>query len=106
MGHPVFVVRAPAPVAPHLGLLDGEPVATGAVLASHGVANLCLAATLPRARRCGVWQALVWARVATALHLPAVAITSDQSRPGFVRMGFLRVTRFTLWHRPAQEGRN
>ena len=29
--------------------------------------------------------------------LPAVAYTSDDSRPGFVRMGFLPITRFTLW---------
>jgi hypothetical protein len=29
-----------------------------------------------------------------------VAYTSDFSRPGFLRMGFLPVTRFTLWLRP------
>ncbi len=26
-----------------------------------------------------------------------IAFTSDYSRPGFLRMGFLPVTRFTLW---------
>ena len=83
-----------------LGLIDGEPVAVGEVLISHGVANLCMGATLPHARRHGVWEALVWARVATSPDLPAVAVTSDLSRPGFVRMGFLPVTRLTLWHRP------
>ena len=31
--------------------------------------------------------------------LPAVAFTSDDSRPGFERMGFLAVSRFTLWQR-------
>ena len=30
--------------------------------------------------------------------LPAVAYTSDYSRPGFIRMGFLPITRFTLWY--------
>ena len=34
--------------------------------------------------------------------LPAVAFTSDHSRPGFVRMGFLPITRFTLWSRAAR----
>jgi hypothetical protein len=29
--------------------------------------------------------------------LPAVAFTSDYSRPGFLRMGFLPITVFTLW---------
>lgn len=31
--------------------------------------------------------------------LPAVAFTSDYSRPGFLRMGFLPITRFTMWAR-------
>jgi hypothetical protein len=80
-----------------LGLLEGEPVAVGLRHRSRAVVNLCLGATLPAARRRGVWESLVWARVADAPDLPAVAYTSDFSRPGFKRMGFLPVTRFTLW---------
>lgn len=68
--------------------------------------NLCIGATLPQARRRGVWEALVWARVATAPDLPAVAFTSDLSRPGLVRLGFLPVTRLTLWHRPTRDRRD
>ncbi len=82
-----------------LGMCDGEPVAVGNSYVSHGVVNLCLAATLPAARRRGVWEALVWARVNDGPDLPAVAYTSDYSRPGFLRMGFLPITRFTLWAR-------
>lgn len=82
-----------------LGILDGVPVAAGNVLVAHGLVNLALGATLPAARRRGVWEALVWARVAEAPDLPAVAYTSDFSRPGFIRMGFLPITRFTLWTR-------
>lgn len=82
-----------------VGRLDGEPVAAGARYLGHGVANLCMAATLPAARRRGVWEALVWARVADAPGEPAVAYTSDFSRPGFERMGFVPTLRFTLWHR-------
>lgn len=82
-----------------LGLLDGEPVAIGMAYVGHGLVNLCGGATLPAARRQGVWRALVAARVADGPDLPAVAYTSDYSRPGFVRMGFLPVTRFTLWLR-------
>jgi hypothetical protein len=84
-------------VAQRIGYLDGTPVTTGASLVGHGVVNLCLASTLPEARRRGVWQAMVTARCADAPDLPAVAFTSDYSRPGFVRMGFLPVQRFTLW---------
>jgi hypothetical protein len=80
-----------------LGTLEGEPVAAGACHVGDGVVNLCFAATLPQARRRGVWEALVWARVADAPTLPAVAYTSDYSRPGFERMGFVPTIRFTLW---------
>ena len=80
-----------------IGYLDGTPSAAAASHAAHGVVNLCLAATLPAARRRGVWHALATARCASTPDLPAVAFTSDYSRPGFLRMGFLPITRFTLW---------
>jgi hypothetical protein len=83
-----------------LGLVDGEPVSAAAAFDAHGVVNLCFAATLAAGRRRGVWSALVWARVNQAPDQPAVAFTSDDSRPGFVKMGFLPITRFTLYARP------
>lgn len=82
-----------------LGLVDGEPVAAAAGYVGHGVVNLCAAATLEAARRRGVWGALVRARMADGPGLPAVAYTSDYSRPGFVHMGFLPIQRLTLWSR-------
>jgi hypothetical protein len=83
-----------------LGLVDGEPVSAAASFDAHGVVNLCFAATLDAGRRRGVWSALVWARVNQAPDQPSVAFTSDYSRPGFVKMGFLPITRFTLYVRP------
>jgi hypothetical protein len=85
-----------------LGLLDGVAVGVGAELTAHGVVNLAMDATLPAARRRGVWRSLVAARAASAPDLPAVAFTSDFSRPGFVAMGFMPITRFSLWLRPGQ----
>jgi hypothetical protein len=82
-----------------IGCVDGEPVAAGAGFVGQGVVNLCGAATLPAARRRGVWGALVRARAGDAPDLPAVAFTSDYSRPGFEHLGFLVVTRFTMWGR-------
>jgi hypothetical protein len=87
-----------------LGLVDGEPVSAAAAFDAHGVVNLCFAATLPAGRRRGVWSALVWARVDDAPDQPAVAFTSDDSRPGFVKLGFLPAFRFTLLVRPPQGG--
>jgi hypothetical protein len=83
-----------------IGRLDGQPCAVGMSSVNHGVVNLCLAATLDAGRRRGLWQALAAARMADGLDLPAVAFTSDYSRPGFEKLGFLPVTRFTLWLRP------
>jgi hypothetical protein len=82
-----------------VGIVDGEAVAAGAGYVGHGIVNLCSAATLPAARRKGVWGALVRARMADGPDLPAIAFTSDYSRPGFVHMGFLPVLRFTMWER-------
>jgi hypothetical protein len=87
-------------VSLRLGLVGGEPVSAAAANNAHGVVNLCFAATLAAGRRRGVWSALVWARVNEATDLPAVAFTSDDSRPGFVNMGFLPAFRFTLLVRP------
>jgi hypothetical protein len=80
-----------------IGYLDNTPIAAAASHAAHGVVNLCLAATLPAGRRRGVWRELVAARCAGTPDLPAVAFTSDYSRPGFLGMGFLPITRCTLW---------
>jgi hypothetical protein len=115
-GYPLDEARSPPPgellPAPlldtplryRLALVDGRPVAAAANHGGHGVVNLCFAATLPDARRHGAWSALVRARLGDHPELPAVAFTSDFSRPGFERMGFLVVTRFTLWWRSAGDG--
>lgn len=112
-GYPIDEARdaAPGAVFPNavldtglslrLGIVDGEAVSGAAAFDAHGVTNLCFAATLDAGRRRGVWSALVWARVDDAPDQPAVAFTSDDSRPGFVRMGFLPVLRFTLLVHPS-----
>jgi hypothetical protein len=39
-------------------------------------------------------------RLVDAPGLPLVGVFSDMSRPGAEALGFLPITRFTLWHRP------
>jgi hypothetical protein len=85
------------PMTHWIGFVDGEPVGAAAGFVAHGVVNLCFAATLPAARRRGVWQSLVAARCAEAPNLPAMAFTSDYSRPGFIRLGFLPLMRASFW---------
>lgn len=88
------------PLRFRVAYVDGRPAALASGHAGHGVVNLCMAATMATARRRGAWRALVWARVDDAPDLPAVAFTSDDSRPGFLRLGFLPITRFSLWLKP------
>jgi hypothetical protein len=86
-------------VTVRIASVDGVDVAVGIGYVGHGCVNLCGAATLPAARRTGAWGALVRARVGDAPDLPAVAFTSDFSRPGFEHLGFVSVLRFTMWSR-------
>jgi hypothetical protein len=100
-GAPAGSILAPGlletAVSIRLGLLSGEPVATATRYEAYGVNNLTMGATLAAARRRGVWRALVWNRVRESPDVPAVTYTSDDSRPGFIAMGFLPVQRLTLW---------
>ncbi|HUR14350.1 MAG TPA: hypothetical protein VM097_07640 [Mycobacteriales bacterium] len=96
-GYPAGVLGSALNV--YLGLHEDEVVATAASYEAHGLLNLCMAATLPAARRHGVWSALAHTRLAQAPHLPAAATTSDYSRKGFEKLGFQPVTRLTMWAR-------
>lgn len=86
-------------ISARIASADDVDVAVGLGYVAHGCVNLCGAATLPAARRTGAWGALVRARVDDAPDLPAVAFTSDHSRPGFEHLGFVSVLRFTMWLR-------
>ena len=79
---------------------DGAtPVSIGTLFVSHGLAQLALGATLPGARHRGLWYATVRERLLAADGLLVGGLFSDDSRPGAEALGFLPVSRFTLWHR-------
>jgi hypothetical protein len=90
---------ADSEISVRIASVDNADVAVGMGHVAHGCVNLCGAATLPAARRTGAWGALVRARVHDAPDLPAVAFTSDHSRPGFEHLGFVSLFRFTMWFR-------
>ena len=95
-GQPTFAPSLlEAPVRLRLAYLDGGPVATGVSHIAHGIVNLGLAATLPAARRRGAWAALVSQRVIDDPGLPAVAFTSDHSRPPRPSRNVARSTSFS-----------
>jgi hypothetical protein len=79
---------------------DGDLPAAAAVLhVEHGVAGFALGATLAGSRRKGLWYALVRARLLEEPSLPAASVFSEDSRPGAEEIGFVPVTRWTLWSR-------
>jgi hypothetical protein len=83
-----------------VGYEDDRPVCMGTLFVDAGVAAFSLGVTLPEARRRGYWAAMAGVRLLEEPDLPAVGIFSDMSRPPAEALGFLPLTRFTLWHRP------
>jgi hypothetical protein len=83
-----------------VGYEGDRPVCTGTLFVAFGVAAFSLGVTLPEARRRGYWAAMAGVRLADEPGLPAVGVFSDMSRSPAEALGFLPVTRFTLWHRP------
>ena len=66
---------------------------------SHGVAQLALGVSRPQARGRGFWYGLVRERLLAEPDLISGGVFSDDSRPGMERLGYLPITRFTLWQR-------
>jgi hypothetical protein len=83
-----------------VGYDDGRPVSIGTQFVSHGFALYALGVTLPEARGRGYWYGMVRERMLAEPDLLSGGVFSDDSRPGIEKLGYLPVTRFTLWRRP------
>ena len=80
-----------------VGTLDGEPVGTAATHHAGAVNGVEMIACMPKARGRRVGEALTWAATLARPELPAALIASDAGRPVYARMGYLPITRFSLW---------
>lgn len=80
-----------------IGTEHGTAVSIGASFVEHGIASFALGVTRPEARRNGHWLAHAAARLEHAPDLWTTGIFSDFSRPGAEAIGFVPITRFTLW---------
>lgn len=80
-----------------LARLDGRPVATA--VGHHGgtLNGVEMISCLPDARGAGIGEAMTWAATLVEPDRPAALIASDPGRPVYARMGYLAMTRFTLW---------
>jgi ribosomal protein S18 acetylase RimI-like enzyme len=81
----------------YLGLLDGTPVATAAAHVAAGVSHVEFIATLPQYRGRGIGRAMTHAASVSAPNCPAVLITSDDGRGVYESLGYLSVSRWTIW---------
>lgn len=83
-----------------VGLVDGRPACIGSQFVEHGLNMLFLAVTAPGFRGSGYYRAMATHRLADQPDLLAAAVVSDLSRPVLVhQLGFLAITRLTLWTR-------
>jgi hypothetical protein len=77
----------------------GQMVAISAQFVSRGVASFALGVTLPSARRGRHWMRHARMRLHTEPERWQVGVFSDYSRAGAEQLGFVPVTRHTLWQR-------
>jgi GNAT superfamily N-acetyltransferase len=82
-----------------VGFVADRPVAAASAWVAHGIVDVTLVATIPDARRKGYGEALTWAATRVDPTLPAMLLSSDDGRPVYERMGYLPLTRMTLWYR-------
>ena len=80
-----------------LGLIDGKPVATAAAHVSAGVNHVEFVATRSEYRGRGFGAAMTWAATIADPTLPAVLVASDPGRAIYEALGYLAVTRWTIW---------
>jgi hypothetical protein len=82
-----------------LARVDAEPAAVALSYTAHGVVDVEAVATLPAFRRRGVGAAVTWAATLADPELPAVLLGSDDGAGVYRAMGYLPVSRWTLWWR-------
>ncbi len=83
-----------------VGHVGGVPVATSGARIGHGVNDVEWVSTRADYRRRGIGAAVTWAATLAAPELPAVLIASDDGQSVYESMGFTRLLRLTMWHRP------
>lgn len=76
---------------------NGRPVATSAAFVTDAVTTVNLVSCVPDSREHGFGHALSWAATLSDPHKPAILIASDDAASLYYGMGYLTMTRITLW---------
>ncbi len=87
----------------YVGYVDGAPVATSAVIATHRVAGVYNVACLPSHRKRGLGEAMTWHAVVAGAAMGCTMASlhaSEMGRPIYERMGFRVVAPYRTFIRP------
>ena len=80
-----------------VGYLNNEPVACAASYRTASATLIEMVATRPEFRGRGYGAAITAAAADVDASVPAVLIASDDGQGAYERLGFRRISRFTLW---------
>lgn len=87
-----------------VGYEGDRPVGTAGVYVGHGLNDVEWVSVREDCRGKGYGAALTWVATRAEPDLPAVLIASDPGQPVYERMGYVRLTRMTMWFRPVDDG--
>jgi ribosomal protein S18 acetylase RimI-like enzyme len=80
-----------------LGFVDGEPVGTSMAHLGASMSHVEFVSASPKVRGRGYGEAMTWPATLADADAPSMLIASDIGRPTYERMGYLTMSRFTLW---------
>ena len=86
-----------------VGYEGDRPVGTAGVYVAHGANDVEWVSVSEQDRGKGYGAAMTWAATIADPTLPAVLIASDPGQPVYERMGYLRLTRMSMWFRPGPD---
>ncbi len=84
-----------------VGYVDGSPVATAGSHTAHGLTEVEWVSTLAGQRGRGIGSAMAWQATNADPDVDAVLVATDEGRPVYASLGYVAVTRFTMWLRRA-----
>jgi hypothetical protein len=81
----------------YLGLVNGEPVGTSMAHVGAAMSHVEWVTSTAAMRGRGYGEALTWSATLALPERPSMLISSDDGRRTYERMGYVPLTRFTLW---------
>ena len=87
-----------------VGYEGDRPIGTAGVIVAHGLNDVEWISVYDDCRGKGYGAALTWVATLADPTVPAVLIASDPGQPVYERMGYVRLTRMSMWFRPPTDG--